>query len=522
MAAEYRAKSEFSAAEAVPTKRGVSAFPLSAGFVKLPRESMRGFKSLSTLQNQNVANQNPIDRGCPRCCLIPSRQKLPQLDPFMISRIAFTTCALLLLLPAATTKAADIPEGFTPIFNGKDLTGWYGMPHFDHRKLKTMPEAERTTTLEKWNADAQAHWSVENGELVNDGQGAYLVSQKEYTDYELVLEYKTVAKADSGIYLKWTPQVQIWDHTDENKFKHDANLGSGGLWNNSKGAAGKNPAALADKPFGEWNQFKIRQVGARTTVTLNGKQVVDHAIMENYWDRAQPLFVSGPIELQTHGGEIRWRNLAVREIAAEEASEILASNGDEGFTSIFNGKDLTGWTGPLEDYEIIDGAVRCKKGKGGLLLHDKEYSNFVVRMEILIPAGCNNGLAIRSPGKGDPAYSAMCELQVLDSESPKYAKLDARQYHGSAYGMAAAARGYQRPVGEWNFQEVTVDGSTIKVELNGNVILKTDLSKVTDFMAERPHPGKDRTSGFFGFAGHNDPVSFRNVRIKELPATEEK
>lgn len=426
---------------------------------------------------------------------------------------------LSLALTMSFSFAEDIPEGFTPIFNGQDLSGWYGMPHFDHRKLDAMSEAERTAKLKEWNEDARKHWSVENGELVNDGKGAYLVTEKEYTDYELVLEYKTVARADSGIYLKWTPQVQIWDSTDESKFKLDANLGSGGLWNNSKGAPGKNPATLADKPFGEWNQFHIRQVGARTTVKLNGKLVVDHAIMENYWDRDKPLFASGPIELQTHGGEIRWRNLAVREIPTEEANQILASHGDEGFQSIFNGKDLTGWTGPVDDYEVVDGAIQCKKGRGGLLLHEKEYANFVARLEFVVPPGCNNGLAIRSPGKGDAAYSAMCELQVLDNTAPKYAKLDARQYHGSAYGMVPAARGYLRPPGEWNFQEVTVDGSKITVELNGNVILNADLSKVTEFMAERPHPGKDRTSGFFGFAGHNDPVLFRNVRIKELPPT---
>ena len=111
----------------------------------------------------------------------------------------------------------------------------------------------------------------------------------------------------------------------------------------------------------------------------------------------------------------------------------------------------------------------------------------------------------------------MCELQVLDNDSPKYGKLDTRQYHGSAYGIAAAHRGYHRPVGEWNFQEVTVKGSTIKVELNGAVILDTDVSKVTEYMANSPHPGKDRTEGFFGFAGHGDAVEFRNVRIKKLP-----
>ena len=110
----------------------------------------------------------------------------------------------------------------------------------------------------------------------------------------------------------------------------------------------------------------------------------------------------------------------------------------------------------------------------------------------------------------------MCELQVLDNDSPKYAKLDPRQYHGSAYGMAAAHRGYLRPTGEWNVQEVTVQGSKIKVELNGTVILDTDLATVKEFMANSPHPGKDRATGYFGLAGHNDPVAFRRVEIKKL------
>jgi hypothetical protein len=115
------------------------------------------------------------------------------------------------------------------------------------------------------------------------------------------------------------------------------------------------------------------------------------------------------------------------------------------------------------------------------------------------------------------AYTGMCELQVLDDNYEKVrGAIDPRQAHGSAYGMVAAARGYQRPIGEWNFQEVTIKGSTIKVELNGTVILDCDLSKVKEFMGDHAHPGKDRTTGYFGFAGHNDPVAFRNVRIKRL------
>jgi hypothetical protein len=194
------------------------------------------------------------------------------------------------------------------------------------------------------------------------------------------------------------------------------------------------------------------------------------------------------------------------------------SAAEDGFVSIFNGQDFTGWMGPVENYEVKDGAIACKAGKGGTIYTAEEYADFVVRLEILIPAGSNNGLAIRYPGSGDTAYVGMCELQVLDNDAPKYAKLDARQYHGSAYGMVAAKRGHLKPAGEWNVQEVTVKGSTIKVVLNGVTILDTDLSQVNleEVMGKKPHPGKDRTSGHFGFAGHNDLVLFRNIRIKKL------
>ena len=216
---------------------------------------------------------------------------------------------------------AKADDGFTAIFNGKDLTGWHGRPHFSPIKLAEMSEDDRKSKLDDWMADAEKHWTVENGELVNDGHGAYLVTNEDYRDYELKIDYKTVPRADSGIYLKGTPQVQIWDSTEEGKFKLGGNLGSGGLWNNSAGAAGKDPMVLADKPFGEWNSFFIRQVGARTTVILNDQTVVENAIMENFWDRKNPLFAAGPIQLQTHGGEIRWRNIFVRELSPEEAGQ---------------------------------------------------------------------------------------------------------------------------------------------------------------------------------------------------------
>jgi hypothetical protein len=472
------------------------------------------------------------------------------------SRLTLASAAIALLAAASPSFAEpQPPKGFTALFNGKDLTNWHGMPHFDPYKLAAMPEAERKAQIEKWTDDAKKHWTVQNEELVNDGNGAYLATDQDFGDIELLIDYKTVPKADSGIYLRATPQVQIWDYTKEGgKWNLGADKGSGGLWNNSAGAAGKDPLVLADKPFGEWNHFRIVMVGERVSVWLNGKHVVDHARLENFWKRdevnrmigelkklqasdkaspeeakkiaelsgaieqkkAHPLPAKAPIQLQTHGGEIRWRNVFIREIPSDEANEILRKHAAKGFEPVFNGQDFTGWAGPTDNYEVKEGTIVCKPQKGGTIYTKEEFSDFAARVEFRLPPGGNNGLAIRYPGQGDTAYVGMCEVQVLDDTAKQYAKLDPRQYCGSVYGIVAAQRGYLRPVGEWNFEEVTVKGSHIKVELNGTVIVDADVSKVTQYMANSPHPGKDRAKGHFGFAGHSDPVAFRNVAAKKL------
>ncbi len=428
------------------------------------------------------------------------------------------------VFPGAIAQTSP-PPNFTALFNGKDLDGWVGGSTFDQRKLAAMPEAERQAKIDQWtktltevNAKTgKPHWHAEAGELVNDGFGDYATTKKDYGDFELLLEYKTVPLADSGIYLRGVPQVQIWDSTEKAKFPLGADKGSGGLWNNSKGAPGKDPLVLADKPFGEWNKVRVVMVGSRVSVWLNDQLVVDHALLENYYDRKTPVPARGPIELQTHGGEIRWRNIFLREIAGAEANKILADHHADGFVTVFNGKDWDGWDGPTDNYEIVDGAIQCKAHKGGTIFTKEEFADFVARVEFKLPPAGNNGLAIRYPGQGDTAYEGMCEVQVLDDSAAQYTKLDPRQFCGSVYGMAAAHRGYLRPLGEWNFYEVSVRGPMILVELNGTPITFADVSKITPemFMANHAHPGKDRASGHFGFAGHNDPVAFRNVSIKK-------
>lgn len=431
-------------------------------------------------------------------------------------------CIVVMLSIALSARAQDDnhpPAGFTALFNGHDFDDWTGGATRDPRQVAALPDAERAAHHAEMKRRLKEHWRVENGELVSDGEEPYLATTADYGDFEMWVDWKIGAKGDSGIYLRGVPQVQIWDPTDPDAHRNGSDKGSGALWNNQKHE--KWPKMVADQPIGQWNRMFIRMVGPYVTVRLNDKLVVDNVVMENYYDRSIPVFARGPIYLQTHGAETRFRNVFVREIPTAEANKALAEmrGGEAGFQSVFNGKNLEGWMGANDNYEVVDGAIRCRAGHGGNLLTEEEFDNFVVRLEFKLPPGGNNGLALRAPrGVPDAAYGAM-ELQVLDDTAPQYAELHDYQYHGSVYGLAAAKRGYLRPVGEWNFQEVVVDGDRVEVHLNGFATLNVNLADVrTKPVDGREHPGASRTSGHFGFAGHNEPVAFRNIRIKRLKA----
>jgi len=190
---------------------------------------------------------------------------------------------------------------------------------------------------------------------------------------------------------------------------------------------------------------------------------------------------------------------------------------EEGFVSLFNGKDLTGWVGATDGYKVEDGILYCDPKKGGNLMTAKEYDNFILRFEFLLYTNSNNGLGIRAPVKGDAAYGAM-ELQILDDSGSQYTKLQPYQYHGSIYGVVPAKRGFQKKVGQWNVQEVRAIGSKITVLLNGEVIVDADLSTIKETMDKKAHPGLHNPKGHIGWLGHGTRVDWRNIRIKEVPA----
>lgn len=206
------------------------------------------------------------------------------------------------------------PEGFQLLFNGKDLIGWQGVVPFGERS--TLNSDQLAAKQRGANETYLPHWSVENGVLVYDGKGNSLQTMKDYGNFELRVDWKILARGDSGIYLRGQPQVQIWDTKAPEYKKHDADLGSGGLWNNGgRGAPGRDPLVHADKPVGEWNSFRIVMKGDRATIYLNDQLVVDNQPLRNYWDKGKkPLPAKGPIELQHHGNKLWFKNIYIKEL----------------------------------------------------------------------------------------------------------------------------------------------------------------------------------------------------------------
>lgn len=408
-------------------------------------------------------------------------------------------------------------RGFISLFNGKNLDGWKGLVENPIKRAQ-MSQKELAAAQKKADEEAARDWKVEEGNIVFDGTGYNnLCTEKQYGDFEMLVDWKLYPgpEPDAGIYLRGTPQVQVWDTARVNV---GAQVGSGGLYNNQTHPS--KPLKVADQKVGEWNTFRIRMIGDRVSVWLNDELVTDNVILENFWDRNQPIFPVEQIELQAHGSKVAYRDLYIKEIERAEPFTLSAEEEKEGFKVLFDGTHMHHWTGNTTDYFIQDGllVVDPQAGTSGGNLYTKEqYDNFVFRFEFLLTPAANNGLGIRTPLTNDAAYAGM-ELQILDNDAPVYENLATYQYHGSVYGVIPAKRGYLNPVGEWNYQEVIANGDRITVILNGTTILDGDIREASKdgTLDKREHPGLLNESGHIGFLGHGSKVKFKNIRIKEL------
>ncbi len=399
--------------------------------------------------------------------------------------------------------------GFVSLFDGRTLGGWKGLVADPPARAKMGP-GELAAAQSAADDRMRTHWKAVDGVLVFDGGGESLCTASDYGDFELLVDWKIGPGGDSGLYLRGSPQVQIWDPGPNP-------VGSGGLYNNLKGKSA--PLEKADRPVGEWNSFRIIMIGERVSVYLNDKLVVDGTALENYWERDKPIYPTGQIELQAHGHPLYFKNVFLREIPRDEAAtRMTEEEASEGFVALFDGRTLDGWTGDTEGYAAEDGkiVIRPERGSGNLYTV-KEYSDFTLRFEFKLTPAANNGLGVRTPLEGDAAYAGL-EIQILEDGSPVYWGLRPYQYHGSVYGVVPARRGFLRPPGEWNTEEVTLEGRRVRVVVNGATVVEADLDEASagGTIDGNAHPGLRRGSGHIGFLGHGAAVEFRNIRLKEL------
>ena len=350
------------------------------------------------------------------------------------------------------------------LFNGRDLDGW------------------QVTGCEA---------VVENGLLLLKAGDGFVRTNERHGDFVLDLDWRArrPSNYDSGIYIR----ADLPDAGKPWPNRYQVNLKQGGE-GNLLGVAGGTSSGLVQA--GDWNHFKLTVIGDTAELEINGQKA---------WKTAGLVNADGYIGLQSEvdgGGQFEFRNIEITDLD---------------FKPLFNGKDLTDWMGDTAGYSVEDGTLVCRESGGGNLFTTSEYADFSFRFDFKLSAGGNNGVGIRAPLKSDPSYSGM-EIQILDDPADQYRSIQPWQAHGSVYGIVPAKRGFLKPVGQWNHEEIIARGRQITVILNGTTIVDANLDEASkpQTLDGKPHPGLSRTEGHIGFLGHGARVEFRDMRVKDI------
>lgn len=442
-------------------------------------------------------------------------------------------------------------QGFTPLFNGRDLTGW------------NVPQGDN------------GHWKVLDGVIDYDAQSEArgnksLFTTAEFGDYAFYFEWRF--KKHSGLYPMPTilpdgslktgadgkPIVKPTPNSDSGLLlrggRHQANLwcwacGSGELWSvrNSRTAtpeqrAAAVPKARADRPVGEWNRMMVTMKGDRVTIVLNGLEVISNAAIPGIAPRGQ-------IGLQHHGGRLsarqirrmRERGVDVPDDAMSPASSLVqfrnlfvkrlsssAADADDGWITLFDGSDLDQWRmGPDRSWVVQDGVIALKREFDGkehnldYLWIRKPYGDFVLELEYKVPARANSGVFLRTANLMDPVYTGI-EVQVANSYGRE--GLSRGGTAGAIYDCAAPTRNAARKPGEWNRYVITCKRAKVTVVLNGEKVNEMNLDSWTE-PNRNPDGSKNKfpvalkdfaRRGYVGLQDHGRPIWYRNIRIKPL------
>lgn len=379
-------------------------------------------------------------------------------------RLLRAACGVCAVFVSGIAWAQDGAGYHAALFNGRDLDGW------------------QVTGCEA---------VVDGGLLVLKAGDGFVRTNERHANFALELDWRArrAANYDSGIYLRadLPPAGSPWPKNYQVNLK-DGDEG------HLIGAEGVNNSALIKR--GQWNHFKLTAIGNKVELEINGQKAWTVSGLEN---------ADGYIGLQSEvdgGGQFEFRNIELTDLD---------------FKPLFNGRDLTGWTGDTQGYTVEDGLLVCPQNGGGNLYTGGEYGDFSFRFDFKLTSGGNNGVGIRTSTKGDAAYVGM-EIQILDDAAERYKSIQPWQAHGSIYGVVPAKRGFLKPVGEWNHEEIIARGRQITIILNGTVIVDADIDKASQpkTVDGKPHPGLANPTGHIGFLGHGARIEFRNMRIKEL------
>ena len=415
----------------------------------------------------------------------------------------------------AADGKAEAPAGFTTLFNGKDLTGWRGCSQedkfHDTRVRRAMIPEDRWAHQERADKLMNEHWHVRDGVLFFDGlQGGYsIAAEKDYGNVEVYADWRLLrVYGDSGFYMRSMPQVQIWDPGMWN------GLGSGGIWNNS--SALFSASACADNPIGSWNRCRMRMVGSRISVWLNGVKVVDNVEYQNCRAPGKPIPLIDRFELQCHGDPIEFRNIFIKELPEDPADipdpsmavrgekiDLLSDGMAEWEATDPNAR--MGWNvkdGILSNETGIDPEKTSRGGAGTTSLKTKrtDFYDFDLSCDVLVPTKCNSGIYLRG----------RYEIQVLDSYGR--GKTDCH-FMGALYDLITPIASAEKPAGEWQHIDMTIYNRHLTVVLNGvKIIDNQPIPGVTPGAID----GDEFVPGPILLQGDHSNASFRNMVLTPI------
>ena len=443
---------------------------------------------------------------------VPGRNWRKWLPPFARNvRIKFVGADYSL----AADGREDAPDGFVSLFNGKDLTGWRGCSqedkfHFPRVRRAMIPE-DRWAHQAKADELMKEHWHVRDGALFFDGlPGGYnIAAEKDYGNFEAIADWRLLrVYGDSGFYIRGLPQVQIWDPRMWN------GLGSGGIWNNS--TALFSASECADNPVGSWNRCRMRMVGNRISVWLNGVKVVDDVEYQNCRAPGKPIPLIDRFELQCHGDPVEFRNIFVKELP-EDPSDIpdpskavrgekvyLLADGMAGWEATDPNARM-GWSvkdGVLSNDTGIDPEKTRRGGAGTTSLKTKraDFYDFDLSCDVLVPSKSNSGIYLRG----------RYEIQVLDS----FGRSKTDCHHMAAlYDLIEPSESAEKPAGEWQHIDMTIYKRHLTVVLNGvKIIDNKPIPGVTPGAID----GDEFVPGPILLQGDHSNVSFRNMVLTPI------